>query len=422
MSNLRTSISRLSRFPAGQTQNIGEVAEFLGMHRPLALRDLIARVDRLPDAVPFRTHVVTGAALGGEVELLLKSDGSYTFSGRMRATGFPSFAFNVVAIVRSASGSVTVAAQHSGKVFGTDTPGDRENRWHEVGTDLERMKTIRNTWPDVSGGTIMERHGSEVAGTLGVTLDVLGDLAEFFVVAETLGVGLAVCLVVGDELSKAGLTLPGLGGIAGITVAAGVVYIFGPASIVAAVAAGVIAGKVVDAMVKLRRLTGPEMDFARKVFGDSLDFDKIRLTNLSGLGTNAFTAPTVGHISLVNIGNAIDTPTTSVFRNYPTPGQLFIHELTHAWQIQHASLQDGFVPGLMCQGVLNQTVVSDPYTYGPPGPPWRSFGMEAQGAIVDQWFGGSGKQKTLGGKPQGTMNTSSPYFSYILSNIRPGVP
>jgi hypothetical protein len=424
MPNLRTSISKLPRFPRGQTQNVGEVAEFLGIHRPLSVRDLVGRADRLPDAVPFHATVVTGAALGGDVDLTLKSDGSYTFSGHMRATGFPSFAFNVVAIVRSASGNVTVAAQRSGKVFGTDTPGDRENHWNEVGTDPAQLKLIRNTWPDLSGGTITERHGSEVAGTLGATLDVLGDLAEFFVVAETLGVGLAVCLVVGDELSKAGLTLPGLGGVVGITVAAGVVYIFGPASIVAAVVAGVVAGAVVDAMVQLRRLTGPEIDFARKVFGDSLDFDKIRLTNLSGLGSTAFTAPTVGHISLVNIGNAIDNPTTASFPNssYPTAGQLFIHELTHAWQIQHASLQDGFVPGLMCQGVLNQTVVSAPYTYGPPGPPWSSFGMEAQAAIVDQWFAGNGKQAKLGDKAQGMMNKSSPYFGYILSNILPGVP
>jgi hypothetical protein len=418
MSTLRTAIRKIQRFSSGQSLNVGEVAEFLGVHRPVSVRELVRRTARLPDAVPFHADVVTGAALGGHLDLTLRSDGGYHFSGRMRATGLPSFSFTVVAIVRSASGQVTVAAQHSGEVFGSDTPGSREDRWSEEGTDPQQFKLIRNTWPDLSGGTITERHGSDVIGTLGTGLDVLGDLAEFFVVAETLGVGLAVCLVVGDELNKAGATLPGLGGVVGIAVAAGVVYIFGPSSIIAAVAAGVVAGEVVDAMVQLRELTGPEVAFARTVFGDSLDFSRIRLTNLLGLQSRAFTAPTVGHISLVNIGDAINNPTTATSGAYPKPGQLFIHELTHAWQIQHASLQDGFVPGLMCQGILNQTVVSNPYHYGAPGPPWRSFGMESQAAIVDQWFGGTGKQRTNGGM----MDKSSPYFGYIASNVLPGVP
>lgn len=160
-----------------------------------------------------------------------------------------------------------------------------------------------------------------------------------------------------------------------------------------------------------------EIDFARKVFGDSLDFGGVRLPNLSGLGGRLFTAPTLDGTILVNIGNFIDSPSTAVLRNsYPVPGQILIHELTHAWQIQHASLADGFVPGLMCQGILNQTVVSDPYFYGSPGQSWSCFNMEAQGAIVDQWFGGNGRQSPPG------MNLDSPYFGYINNNLRLGVP
>jgi hypothetical protein len=416
MATLRGSIARLPRFPRGHTQNVGDVAEFLGLHRPVSFRDLTGRADRLPETVTLEADVVTGAALGGHIEFTMRRDGSYTFSGHMRATGFPSFAFNVVAIVRSAGGTVTLAAQKSGKVFGTDSFGDREFPWNDVGSDPEDIKRIRNSWPDLSGGTLTERHSSELAGTLDGTLHLLGDLVEFFVVAETLGVGLGVCVVVGDELNKAGATLPGLGGIAGITVAAGVVYIFGPSAIVAAVVAGVAVGAVVDAMVQLRRLTGPEMDFARQVFGNSLDFDQIRLTNLSGLGGRCFTAPTLGHVSLVNLGNALESPTTAVFPSYPKPGQLFIHELTHAWQIQHASLEDGFVPGVMCHGIVNQTLVSDPYKYGPPGPPWSSFGLEAQAAIVDDWFGG-----TFATGLEPSMSRDSRYFPYIANNILPGL-
>ena len=417
MATLRASIAKLPRFPRGRTQNVGEVAEFLGLHRPASFRQLTGRADSLPNTVTLEANVVTGAALGGHVELTMKSDGSYTFSGHMRATGLPSFSFNVVAIVRGAGGTAALAVQKSGEVFGTDSFGDREFPWNDVGTDPEDIKRIRNSWPDLSGGTLTERHSSELTGTLDATLHLLGDLVEFFVVAETLGVGAGACAVIGDELNKAGPTLPGLGGIAGITVAAGVVYIFGPSAIVAALVAGVAVGAVVDAMVQLRRLTGPEMDFARQVFGNSLDFDRIRLTNLSGLGGRCFTAPTLGHISLVNLGNALGNPMTAVFRAYPAPGQLFIHELTHAWQLQHASLEDGFVPGVMCHGVLNQTLVSDAYKYGPPGPPWRAFGLEAQAAIVDDWFGG-----TFATGPEPPLNKNGRYFPYIANNILPGLP
>jgi len=418
MPALRPTLDRLARFPRGETISVREAAEFAGA-RGVPVRALVGRIAGIPDVVPFHADVVTGAALGGHVDLTMRSDGSYTFSGSMRATGFPSFTFSVVALVRSAGGGVTVAVQHSGEVFGTDTPGDREDTWSEEGADPEQRKLIRNSWPDLSGGTIQERHGSEVSGTIAFALKVVGDLAEFFVAAETLGVGPAVCLVVGNELSKAGVELPGLGGVVGLTVAAGVVYVFGPSSIVAAVAAGVAAGAVVDAMVRLRELTPAEMDFARRVFGDSLDFSRIRLTNLLGLGGRPFTAPTIGHLTLVNLGSVIDDPTGAIVRNaYPKPGQLFIHELTHAWQIQHASLQDGFVPGLMCQGIVNQTVAEDPYGYGAPGPPWRGFGLESQAAIVDQWFAGTGRQRTNAGG----MDRASPYFRYIAGNLVPGTP
>jgi hypothetical protein len=414
MRSLRGGIRRLPRFSRNRTVNVSDVAQFVHIERPISVAALAARLDSLPDSVPFHSTIVTGTALGGEVDITLKSDGGYTFSGFMRATGLPSFSFRVVAVVRSASGQVTVVAQHSGKVFGFDTPGDRQNNWNETGT-RDQMKLIRNVWPDISGGTMVVSRSSELAGVLGTAVDVVKDVAEFFVAAVTLGTGPAVCLVIGSELNRAGVSLPGLGGVVGLGVVGGVVYIWGPSAIVAAIVAGVAVGEVVDALVKIRRLRDDEVAFARRVFGDSLDFNRIRLTNLSGLGTRAFTTPTVDGTILLNIGNAFDEPTQAVFPNYPVAGQILIHELTHAWQIEHASFEDGFVPGLMCAGILNQTVVSKPYQYGPPGQPFSSFNMEAQGAIVDQWFGGNGRQTG----PR--MNQDSPYFGYITNNILLGV-
>src|SRR5262245_11466585 len=280
MRSLRGSIRRLPRFPLNRTLNVSDVAQFVGIERPISVAALATRLDSLPDSVPFHSTIVTGAALGGEVNITLKSDGSNTFSGFMRATGIPSFSFRVVAVVRSASGQVTVVAQHSGKVFGFDTPGERQNNWNEPGTDTNQMKLIRNVWPDISGGTMVVSRSSELAGVLGTAVDVIKDVAEFFVATVTLGTGPAVCLVLGSELNRAGISLPGLGGVVGLGVVGGVVYIWGPSAIVAAIVAGVAVGEVVDAMVKIRRLRDDEIAFARQVFGDSLDFGRIRLTNL----------------------------------------------------------------------------------------------------------------------------------------------
>ena len=419
MSTLRAAIRELPRFPNIGSLNVAEVATFMDMYPPVSIRDLLGRVDRLPASLTLGQDVVTGAALGGSVTLTIDRQGGYTFTGSMRATGFPSFAYTVMATLRSNAG-VAVATRHSGHVYGTDTPGNREDTWTETGSDPNVAKLLRNTWPRFSDGTLTISYSEELAGTLGTAVDVLKGLAEFVVAAATLGSSVACCLLIGSELHDAGITLPGLGGVVGLGIVAGTVYIYGPFSVVPAIVAGAAAGAVVDSMIKIRRLDtgagphGDETGFARQVFGDSLDFDRIRVTNLSGLGGRAFTAPAADGTILVNIGNAYDDPTHAVYPgpSYPVGGQILIHELTHAWQIQHASLADGYIPGLLCEGIYNQAALGKAaYQYGAAGPPWSSFNLESQGAIVDQWFAGTGRQV---GK---AMDTNSAYYQYIRNNI-----
>jgi hypothetical protein len=435
MTSLHASIATLQRYPPGGTLNVSDVAKFVHMERPVSLNALVATLASLPDSVPFHSTIVTGAAMGGEVSITLNRDGSYRFRGFMRATGLPSFSFRVGVVVRSASGQVTVATQHSGKVFGTDTPGDRQNNWDEIGTNPDEMKLIRNVWPDISAGTMVISRSSELSGVLGTATDIIKDVAEFFVVAETFGASLAICVVIGSELGKAGVAVPGLGGVVGLGIVGGSLFIWGPSAIGPAIILGVAAGAIVDSMVKIRRLTPAEEDFARKVFGDSLDFERIRLTNFLGLGGSPFTFPTVDETILVNIGLSdafFDAPTVvpCPIGKYAAPGQLLIHELTHAWQIQHASLDDGYVPGWLCEGIREQVVEGKAaYNYGPAGPPWRLFGIEGQAHMVDEWFGGTGQQAPPRSKlptgfeprPNAQMNPDSDYFGYIDNNIRAGV-
>ncbi len=344
----------------------------------------------------------------------------------MRATGALSYSFTVVAVVRGGSGGLVIAAKHTGRVYGSDTPGPRDNNWNEPGNDLERQQVIRNLWPDVVTGAMVVSRSSELAGVLGTVVDVVVDIGEYVVAAGTLGASVAACLVVGSELDKAGVSLPGLGGVVGIGVVAGTVYIFGPLYVVPAVVAGVAAGAVVDSMVKIRRLSsdprspeGDEVGCARQVFGDSLDVNRIWVTNLSGLRGAEFTTPAADGSILVNLGDGYDTPPLrSVYPSYPIAGQVLIHELTHAWQIERADLSDGFVPGLMCSGIYNQTVLGKAaYHYGRPGPPWSSFNMEAQAAIVDQWFAGTTQPPPPGQKTWKMRDPANPYYGYIVNSI-----
>ena len=421
MTSLRSAIRELPRFPDLGSLNVSQVTTFMGMNQPVSVRDLLTRVDRLLPALTLTQPVVTGAALGGSVTLTITRSGDYTFSGSMRATGFPSFTYSVIASVQSDAG-VTIAARHTGQVYGTDTPGSRDDSWTQTGTDPELAKLLRNTWPLTSHGTLTVTYSEELAGSLGTAVDVLKDLGAFVLTAATVGSSVACCILIGSEMHNAGITLPGLGGVVGLGVIAGAVYIYGPFAVVPATIAGAAAGTVIDSMIKIRPLDtgdtaphGDETGFARAVFGDSLDFDRIRITNLSGLGARAFTTPTIDGTILLNIGNAYDSPTTAVdsLHGYTAKGQILIHELTHAWQLHHASAADGYIPGLMCQGVYNQTVTGPAaYTYGPPGPAWSSFNLEAQAAIIDQWFAGDTDTQ-----PGGPLNTASPYYPYIRNNI-----
>ncbi len=109
-------------------------------------------------------------------------------------------------------------------------------------------------------------------------------------------------------------------------------------------------------------------------------------------------------------------------------GQLLIHELTHAWQIEHATLAGGYVPGWLCTGIDEQVLIgSSSYDYGDTRPPWDSMHNEAQAHIVDEWFAGTGQQApdklppVLVPRPDPRMNPDSPYFVYIENDLRSAV-
>jgi hypothetical protein len=269
----------------------------------------------------------------------------------------------------------------------------------------------------------------ELEGFFGGLADLVRDVALFIGAAALLnpvvagGARLVGLIMVGSELAElSGVHVIGPGGLVGLVVAGGASFLFGGGVFVPVFVGGAVASEL---LVKHRSLAEPEMaparDFAKRVFGDTLPFDRVILTNLSGENGQEFVTPSVDGSILMNMGDGFDNPTTHVDprRGFIVEGQIFIHELTHVWQIAHA----GIIADYFWRAALDKVGGSASYNYGPPGPVFSSFGLEAQASLVEEWFSGTdfdatmsipGRSKT---NPIG-MQDNDPYIGYINNNIR----
>lgn len=388
----------------------------LGMDRPVSLKALLARY-REPIVLDEPLVTPDGVALGGHHRITLERRGHFRHEGHMRATGFPSFRYGVRTVIQGRSGTPFIAAA-DGEVHGTNEPGDRESSWDVSGDS----PTVALYWASLKGAehTTDINFESDFFGTIGDVAVFVGTLAGGFAFAGSVG----VCGVLGVHAADAlGLDEElGTAGLAGVAVAGGVLIVFGPSAIIPAIVAGAAVGVAVELSLKHRKLTDrpEEVAFANRVFQGTLPVDRIVLTNMYGFGRRPFTIPSVGDTILVNLGAGFDDPIHYAGKGDPdkppsqAPGQLFIHELVHAWQIDTSF----FLPGLMCGAILNQstTVGGDMgvYAYGHAGRDFGSFNLEQQASIVDDWFGATGPMQA--GNPR--ESPESPYFRYIRDNIR----
>ncbi len=84
-----------------------------------------------------------------------------------------------------------------------------------------------------------------------------------------------------------------------------------------------------------------------------------------------------------NFDHTLDPDIQRAVRDgYEKPGEILIHELTHAWKIHYTSV----MPGLLCDALIYQN-----YTYDKAKVServsWSSFGLKEQASIVNDWFG-----------------------------------
>jgi hypothetical protein len=138
-----------------------------------------------PDSKSFSALVETpaGTRFGGNLTVTLNNDGTGTFAGAMHDSGFPSYNFSVRAVVRSASGSVTVVAQKSGEVKGTDSgavSGDDPARTFSWNDPLS-WSVPEFAWSDISAGAMAVSKSYELSGVLGTLSDLLFDVVDFVI-------------------------------------------------------------------------------------------------------------------------------------------------------------------------------------------------------------------------------------------------
>ncbi|RYX85688.1 hypothetical protein EON83_04945 [bacterium] len=415
MKSLRESARRAGI--NGAPLSARNLAQRSGLPTPFLMSQLMGALEKgatpgRVEEVKFRQIVVTpsGTALGGAVDLTLRSDGTYKVHFHMHDSGLVDYKF-VVRAVFAAGNGLSFAWQFSGSVEGTEsttfTRGPRRNSDKDIeGTH----PLIRDNWAAIKAGKFSVSKDYSRAGIVGFIEDVAKSIVGL---AKAIGKGVAAAVVgLGEEIVNAFNSL-GLAGDLGI-LAGVVVFAFG-GSLVLAVTAGVAVGAMTKAFVKQRPVTQAELGFAARVFGGSLPpANKIILTNLEGLGGRAFTMPGLGGNIYLNVGSyCLDHPLTHIEKSYPKPGQLFIHELVHAWQIKNRS----FVPGWVCDGLAAQTIntFGSAYKYVADGfKTWSDFNIEQQASIVDDWFGGT----RAAGQKQ--MDTTDPYYRYIRDNILNG--
>lgn len=379
------------------------LAALLGLGTPVTLRDIVFRLRKV-ETINLSAAINTDddTPIRGHVAMELHSNGQYVFSGHVRATGFTSYHFAVQAFVGSADGTA-IAAQRTGRVFGTDTPGPEERPWIEPGHNAGIIEAWRGLRTSPSLGFHFQ---AEIGGTLGTAFDVVKFAVKALVANWFLGPS-GWFVAIGEELVGMDNDLASPDILGGIFAAGAVLLIAGPYGLIPAIILGFAVPLIAD--IKHRSLRSDEQDWARRVFGDKIRYDDIVVTNMLGADERKFTVPYVGGKILMGLGPAFDDPTNwPDMKNaeYRQPGSVFVHEMTHAWQVCNTSLIR-----VICNTSGDYAYAGDS-NWASRG--WRSFNNEQQAHIVDDWFGNH--YTAL----DSLAALRDPAYRYIRDNILPG--
>jgi len=396
----------------------------LGVNRPASVRTL-AELYRSDVVLEAPLDTAGGVALGGHQRLTVSRDGSYTFEGHFRATGFPSYDVALVTtlgfpivIAGAPNGAAQFAFTARGRVSGTNEPGQRQYEWLEKG----KLPQLQAEWHAVRTSRLSHKlhYDTDWFGPAGDIVGFVAQVVALGAIFGASGVAIVVAGAAAEHFNVEHLVLPG---IVGVIAAGGASYLFGPRIFIPVFIAGAAATAVT---VKQRKLYDDEQVEMDKIFKGKVPYDRVLLTNLVGWGGRPFTAPGPGGAILVNLGSGYEKPLTYTGKggeelNVRAPGQLLAHELTHAWQIANES----FTPEYYCRAMDTAAGTAggnmSAYVYGNAGGDWHSFNTEQQAKVVDDWYAGKQGGTSMQSTYDPMDEVLNPYYMYIRDHIRTGI-
>jgi hypothetical protein len=136
----------------------------------------------------------------------------------------------------------------------------------------------------------------------------------------------------------------------------------------------------------IRHLTPSEIEKAKTVFGESLDFDHIAVTD--GLGTDGRAFVIINPFQLAaHWLTGIPVPrwaTIQIVNWGPKPSSgIFFHELTHVWQSQHHRNPEAFMINASVSQFAATILNKHAYAFI-PGRPFESYGAEQMAQQVQR--------------------------------------
>ncbi|MGW4849438.1 hypothetical protein ACWEPU_42475, partial [Nocardia brasiliensis] len=159
--------------------------------------------------------------------------------------------------------------------------------------------------------------------------------------------------------------------------------------------------------------------------------DKMRITDIGGAGKSVFVLPMWDGTIYLNLGSAgFDNPRTLGMTSYNKKqkrnnikGEVFIHELVHAWQIHHTSFDLSYL-GRALVARLDEVGGGDPYDYAAAGLEYQAYSLEGQAEIISDWYGNHARYTNPGDRLptglDGEAALNDPYYRYVADHIRIG--
>ncbi|MDZ4828281.1 MAG: hypothetical protein SGJ13_17720 [Actinomycetota bacterium] len=377
-----------------------------GMTRPCSLRAVV----NTTDVIERKELIVSGglAALGGHVSATVHHDGTVQFGGHAHDSGLDSYSFRILAILRPETGP-TLAARWSGHVGGDLSTDERDEYWNE---------------PPITHPIVAARFEEFRTSRLELIVDYESDIGSAFeeiagvvtrVVAGTLLVtaGMATSVFLGLELGSLMTT----GSLEpGARIAGNILWLVGPSGTIYAIVAEGIASNE-----ESRELHEDEYNWANeRVFARTLPpREDIRLTDTIGAESRAFAFPRWDKKITLNMGPAAfldprkyqEGSWNTRMKRKIVYGEVFVHELVHAWQIDHTPFDLALLADALSSKLCELTG-GDPYDYGDPGRAFSSYNLEQQAQLVSDWFGSW--TTALDSAPA----LADPRFRYVERNIR----